>query len=752
MENDLNSGSSKTAGPKALAGLVALFEFSLSFSLGLILFLLMSGSLSFWQVQRVQQLGAFRETFLLPGLVLLVSLAFFLVAKKKPSLRVSGFVFSLPAIFFSDWTTRRFSFFEGPLIRGELVLISLLMFFTWSKAKKTSFWRWTLFFSLGFFICLFAGQIGGRLLISDDHAVFFYRLAILKENFPNIPAYNTLWAAGRDTLHLFATGCINFFALLSPLIYFLDLEASYSHLVSFFLFLIVPSLFFLSSKVLGHTERQACISAILSLVPSSLWYIWAVKYGTLGFVTSASLLPLVLALVSRALSRELKFGFLSFLILSISTCLMLCWSPSGLALIPAIFVSIYYLPRLLRTPWFLTSVVLVSLITLPWMYLFWQDWQVSSFLEDKETSEIAHTHSPDFSEPHSHKPLSNHRELHKDKTFRHQSGGLDLRDSLRQLREASVRTNPLVWLLALPGLFYLRGRARVLFSVSCLGMLIAGTVLVPFFPQIELDRMLVLMTSCLLIPVSLSLDRVLEIKGITGRLCFSLAFGFLFTSLPQVGNILSNRSLDNFSFAGRNFKGVLSTTISSQPKGRVLFAGPILHELDDGHIAPLSVLSNTPMLARSHMHDNWSQKDIIPASLKRQGLGAVEEFLLIRNVSNIWTHRESWRRFFAKYPESFIPLKQVGPFSYYKFSKSRGYFLEGQGRVTKQSTGVLKLIPETSEVVVSFHYFPWLKHSSCQLTKAEYGEEQFIRLSGCTPGVELSIESPGFIPRFLNAL
>jgi len=151
--------------------------------------------------------------------------------------------------------------------------------------------------------------------------------------------------------------------------------------------------------------------------------------------------------------------------------------------------------------------------------------------------------------------------------------------------------------------------------------------------------------------------------------------------------------------------------------------------------------------------DNWGEKDVIPHSVRREGLESVVEFLRLRNVSHIWTHRKSWKKFFEVYPDTFKPLSQAGPFYLFEFLETPGsYFLEGSGEILSQTTGGIRLVPQSKELVLSFTYYPWLELSSCELAAETVGEGKFIKLLNCVPGELVSIHSPGFLSRLSSAI
>jgi len=67
---------------------------------------------------------------------------------------------------------------------------------------------------------VFISYADGRLLFSDDHPSFLYRLQLLMDEFPSIPFYNTEWNAGYSAREFFPSGVLNVFFLSAPILYF----------------------------------------------------------------------------------------------------------------------------------------------------------------------------------------------------------------------------------------------------------------------------------------------------------------------------------------------------------------------------------------------------------------------------------------------------------------------------------------------------------------------------------------------------
>lgn len=709
----------------------------LSFSSVLVIYFSLAYSFSFWQVkspQSIERPWGIVAVFLLLAFVLLVKE---LRHGKTLAELFSPYVFAsgLLLIFFSDWTSRNYNFIgEQVTIRGELILFTALLFCILSK-KSTVLINAACALSI-FLICYsFFKACDGRLLYSDDHSVFFYRLDLLKAHFPQIPVYNTLWAAGRDTLDLFATGVLNFYFLNAPLIYAFNLFDIYNVTVAIAVFILPAASSFFAARILKLPSPIPMLSAVLSLTTGSLWYVWGLKYGTLGFIVSAALVPLVFAISSKIHSEDQECSLLEAVVLIISFSLLLFWSPAGLVFLPAILLAFKNFKKIYKKKYLVLICTTICLINLPWIYFIWSEWSVSSFL----TSE-----KPSFQEVHE-------APVEKPVQYKHKSGSLDLKKSFKVVREKANRTNPLLFFLALPGFFLLRKSTRKLYALSALWLLCLGTLLVPLKPQLELDRMLVILSLLACVPTAISLNYLLEQQGTSVRrkLLSALSFAFLLVAVLASSNVVANKTVDKFSLAGADFKNLLDFTKQNSTPGRILFTGHVTHELDGGHLAPLTSLANQPLLASSHAHEFWTYRQIFPATFIKEKDAGIERYLDLHNVSIVVAHEPHWRTWLRNRADKYAFIKKIGRFLFFKrIGFKSNYLYSGKGQIIEQTDARLLLTLDTEDAVIKFSYIPALVSSACDLSAKNIDKDvSFIKLSNCPKNKQIEIRAKTFFER-----
>jgi len=720
-----------------------------SAGLSIILVSIVSQTMSFWRIRADQQIES-----VWPGVLigLLVFAGAWLAREKlgpKLVLDPRGFVFGLVFLFMIDWLTRGYSFLPGPEIRGEILLIFILAFSFFEFLKNEINLEVLAVVSCLLFFVGFLIFADGGLLFSDDHSVFLYRLLLLKEHFPNIPVYNPLWSAGRDTLHFFATGNLNIFLIFFPLINFLDPLVAYTLQVAILLFLLTPGSMWLAARILGFSRTCAAIAALLSLSGSALWYQWALKYGTLGCITSIALLPVSVAYILKAFQDNRDLSARQGLIFFLCTALVLLWSPSGLVLLPLLGAGLLSFKRQVKKTYLVISSAMILLVTIPWLYFFWTEWNVSKFLN--KTDAVSASLEVGEAERAGSRVQVGKRSLRANRP-----AGFSLEETKRLFSDSLIRINPLLLIFTIPGLALLRPYVRKVYAILLGWLVVLSGLLPPAIPQIELDRMFLVLAHLACLPVALAIESLISRSDLRGqRLFSSVAISFLGAGLVASAAIVGNRMEDRFSFAGKELGDVVMFVKDEIPgEGRLFFSGFVLEDLDNAHIAPLPAMTGRPMIAVSPFHDHWSYSQPFPQEVIAGGEKAISEYLDLIAVDAVAAHEPRWKTFFSERPDSFLPLGKAGKFNFFSRVKPEGYFLEGKGEIIEQTTSIvrLSLAEGEEEAVLKFRYLPHLD-SECELSPVDAGHGlQFIKLSECDAGQEVIIKSKGFFSRLLTSI
>jgi hypothetical protein len=690
-------------------------------------FALVKGRFAFWQSDMPLQIPA---TIL--AIVALIA-GILLVARLGTRVRhftIDPWIFAGGTwlAFISDWLTREYSLFQGPSIRGELILGCIVSWWLSRSGKLAHSFRLLLPLAIaGAMIALFT-EANGRQIFSDDHATFFYRLSLLKENFPHIPFYNPLWNGGIDSRDFFASGSLNVFLLFSPLIALFELEQVYTLIVATLLFGITPLSWYLAARMEGVSKAGAAVAGCLSLCASLLWMRWGLKYGTIGFLTSLALMPVNLSCVSRILdlSRPLSWRLVAIPVVTIS--LMLCWSLSGIVFIPAIVLGLISIRTVLSRRPALALVVALTLVNLPWITLFWSVSNVSSFVqaEQKGTHQTA--------------------ESKLGYQFRHKAASIDPAKSVKLVRSSVLSVNPAVLFLGIPGIFLLRHRSsRVLYLLTGVWLLFLGSVAVPLKPQLELDRMLVVLAMLLCLPAGACMDHLLSTRSMTlrKRLVLAMACAFLFVGPFVTISVLLNRSVEQYSFKDEQVHALENAIVQFGGAGRGLFTGCVVHELSGGHLAPLVLSTGRPLIASSFVHNLWRYTQIVPKDFLSRGEQGIEEYFDLYNVSSVFAHEPPWRQYFNRRPDRYREVARANGFiMYQRTSHTSSWFHQGSGELTHFDDRSVRVKLESPSAVLKFNYFPFLESTGCSITPFSAGESvSLIQLSNCPVGEEIVIRA-----------
>lgn len=742
----------------------------IAFGYALCLFGITIGDFSIW-------LGDTERVFLFDGtaitvgaLLLILGIAGELFTKSRTLALQLGALVGLGLVFCSTLFSAPYNFFLYPTIRSEIVLLGIAAFIT--RFSKT-FFRTVALGGLFLLVAVFFLHADGRLIFSDDHPTFLYRLAALRENFPWIPFYSPAWNGGVDAREYFATGALNVFFIFAPFIYFFPLEAIYNGIAIAIVSVLPAGSMFLAAKIARFSPRAVWIATIFALGTSTLWFRWGLTYGTIGFLTSAALTPLVIALAGRILVEGPNVALKIAIAFGLTLTLTLFWSPAGLFLLPVVLALIFSSAWLFRRRSILIVFAVIALINLGWITLFVAVSKVGTFIVAKQSSytdiyarairddETATTVVPATGPSPTTPTVSAHAPFK-----------FTLDDILHPLREATRKAHPLILFFALPGIFLLKSRVeRHLFLSLLLWVPALATYGVFFLPQLDLDRLLVILLFTLSLPTALMADLCFrpwsDIKGIpvslTYRIGSILVAGFIVIGPLCSASILQNRSLVQYNFAQPIVADTSRAIRDYGGTGRTLFAGCILHEFggkahhDGGHIAPLALWGGHELMASSQVHDIWKYADIIPPEFSSAGEAGIEEFLDLFNVTAIISHERKWYTYFLAHPQKYREVWHSHPFVLFQRRATNAagedldFFLSGRGEILATHAAE-RVVPhkitlriDSESAILRYRYYRFLESSACELKPFRYKNFDLIEISNCKAGTTLTIQSkPGW--------
>ncbi|MGI6681218.1 MAG: hypothetical protein ACOX3T_07050 [Bdellovibrionota bacterium] len=658
-------------------------------------------------------------------------------------------------LLFSNALNKPYNLLAGPDIKGEIILFTIL-FYTLLKIKKTKF-IYTLFILSPIILsCIFLYEGHRGIVWSDDNPTFIYRLEALKKFFPNIPFYYTGWNSGLDARDFFATGALNIFFLAYPIIKFLDVPSNYNIIIAYLLFIIPPLCTILACKILKKDFKFISIATLLTITNSLVWYRWTLKYGTLGFITSASLSPLVFVLTQKFLSKDEKLTNGEAILLVLSTTLLLFWSAAGLVFIPCIIYGLFFIKRIFRKKYTIKIILSLLLINIPWIVIFWSASNVGSFIKvEKETKKIENVALDKMPNKASSSTLSNNTLSNKEKLVKAKVNNITLERVLKNFRETFISINPLIYLFTIPSIFLLNGTYRVLYILTSLWLLFLGTAVSELKPQMEFNRMLIILTLLSVIPATKSICNILKNNStnLLVKISKALILSVLFVGIFSTGSIFKNRTLENYHHKNENVDNLITFLKDYKTTGRVLFVGFVLHEYGEGHIAPTPFLTGKQMIASSPFHNIWKYTEVIPIEFlsKNYNYNLIKQYLDLQNVELLVAHERKWKEFLSN-NENFEEVYAFYNYKVYRYKNYvNSYLISGNLIDLKIYDNKLVFTPLTKEVVLKFNYFPFLQTNNCKITEFKPSRSiKFIKLYDCNINKETTLEAKNAFLRVLN--
>jgi hypothetical protein len=658
-----------------------------------------------------------------------------------PNISHFGVVISFLICFFSDWTARTYSFPKAPEIRGEVFFFTALVITALWHRKEKFLFSTSLVISSVCLIFTFLSVSKGNFLYSDDHSVVVYRLSLLKENFPFIPFYNPFWNMGLDARDFFATGVLNLFTLWAPLIYLFDVRSIYNIIISGTLFIIGPALIFYACRIERYRDPIPAIASLLSFATSLFWYRWAFKYGSMGFVTSTLFIPLNIVFAIKIL-REEVLTRRQWIFATISFSLMLCWSLTGLIFLPAIIFGLFKFPSLIKRKEVQKFIAALLIINVPWIVLFLSVSKVNTFMALHEkshgTAEVASESQDETIAP----PV-----ITKKQPNAFVKGSAKKITPQIVLKNSRELFNPMNITVLIFGLFavFFAFRKEWLTAIHVFWLLTLGLIVAPKLPQLELDRMIIILGFVLCIPAARLLSDATEIlrHKKLGRVLVSIPLALILSGIGSVSGIIYNRSPEKYFFADSVYYELSKVIQNNAQGGRAVFAGFVLHELNQGHLAPLMQEAKTPLVASTLFHNVWRYTELMPAEYLRRGNIGFEDYFSRVNATLVIAHEKKWRTYFRAHPEQYTLLGIYGVFNVFKRKHLSNYILEGKGNIISQTSNSVTLTLDEPNALLSFQYFPFLKtNSSCQMTsKILEGNLSFIQLSNCPTQTPITINA-----------
>lgn len=669
----------------------------------------------------------------------------------------SGILYSSVFLLLGNWSSLGFCFSINSSISIISLLIICLSFLLTPFINREHF-KYLIYILSLILIIIFFQNTAFKPVYSDDHGSVTYRLYLLKNYFFSIPLYNAEWNAGMDWRDFFATGILNVYFLFLPLIALLsDIDTAYIIIVPTIIFILTPLSSYLGARILRLSHNAGLIAGFLALTSNAAWYKWSLSYGSMGFVCSSAVFPLFLACAIQTLKDKNDTKPYIILLMIFSGSLSILWSAQGLSIIPIIIYALFKTPELIKSKKIIFSALFLILIHLPWILIFINVSKVGNFVNIESGTKIESQEGTQTT----NKELS--------PIVKGEKESINKKNILNSFRENTTKINPLIYLLIFSALFYPWDKTyQLLYGITIIWLLFLGTVVIHLKPQLELDRMLVIMSLILSIPIGGLIGSLLEYLEKNHPRNYSLSksfiLSFIIMSFLCIGGLIDKKSWLRYYTKSGMFNELAQIISNNADNGRTLFSGFILHDFSESHIAPLVRLSKKPIMASSPVHNLWRYTDIIPDEYRKRGPSGIEEYLDLYNVSLTIAHDRVWKKYFRDSSFKYEEIGILDKFVIFKRKRiSDSYFYKGNGTLISQDAKGFKvkidsnndlndLIDDSHAIVLRFNYFPFLKAENCsKISPYKVSDSvNFIKLSDCKKDSVLEVKSVSALRRIFN--
>jgi hypothetical protein len=517
-------------------------------------------------------------------------------------------------------------------------------------------------------------------LYRDDHPSFMYRFWSYARSFPRVIYYDPLWNGGKVGSYLIGSGIPPMGTFFLPLWRFFPILSIYTPLLGFIFIVLLPWVAVGSARLTGAGRQAALSAGILSLGLCWYFFLYLLKFGTVGSLFNTIFLLPVCAVLYRAIrldKREVWAG----VILVISSVSFLSWGGS-VFLAPLIVAGVL----LGMGKWTKDKVLFLSTCTFLILLIL----------------------GPMYLQLHLHTDLGKFVTADNPSSWKELSflgGWKRLGSHLRQ-------ANPLLVFLGLPGLFFTRRRGMALLLAPLfVGALVLSAWGKEWLPILQLDRMAIPLFVAACLPAAMLCGRILETRGRRWA--------------PARAALLVLLAMGGVAGTGyyRHFAGQASATISpvmlevaawlksnTDGDSRILFAGQTVHGYGSGHVALLPALTGREMMASDYyaFSPKLVEYEYPPREWRKDGAAGIREFMDLFNVGYVLTYHDRWKEKFRQDGESYEELasfmQKTLEITVFRVKRARSFFAVGSGTVSAGINRIEVRPDHPGEIVLKYRW------------------------------------------------
>lgn len=505
----------------------------------------------------------------------------------------------------------------------------------------------------------FLSETGGWAPYNQDHPSFMYRLWIFGRAFLQLTNYSPVWNAGTVEVAGTATGVNAPGLLFWPLWHYLPVERVYPFAMAAMFIVGVPWIGVASARLMGLTWPTAWIAGLLALGTSRYYFLWLLNYGTIGGCFSSVFIMLVAALFYRVIAMgdtRTRTG----IALIAATALMLTWPPAVFMLL-AVAVSFVFHVR----HWTRRKLAFLAVCGL-----------ATAILIAPQVLCLVHRMAAEGEKPWRSVPrFTAIDHVHHDLLF---------------VRDACKMINPVILFLGIGGLAAI-GTASG--ARRWTGPAIAALFLIVLFgpvefPNVQLHRMIIPMTSLAALPAGAVAATVLATRDRRLALARSLVLSLLLLGGITCERLFAGWGLGPYEPFSKVIREMTAWFRDNTPEdARIVLAGEAGLKYEHGYVGYLPVLSGREMFSNSYSHDqkegvaNGCPPDTTPDP---DWPDEFDMFLEAYGARYILTWQDEWKAFLSRARERYEQVATFGKDGEYAVFLSKppaSRFVEGAGAV-----------------------------------------------------------------------
>ncbi len=520
-------------------------------------------------------------------------------------------------------------------------------------------------------------------LYRDDHPSFIYRFWLVLQTFPQMRNYLPMWNGGVTEIAWLSSGAHGMALLWWPVFKAFPVEQVYTPVLGITFTVLVPLMAVFSARLFGIPWGYAAVAGCLALGVSQHFFLWLFNYGTVGASLAMTFVIPVSALIFRSIWLG-KPGWGVGVCLVLSVTFLFNWQPGTIMLAAMAPGALLCWRRLsARKIWFLTVCGLLSLaLFLPTVKTLLFGEVVTNFvLSGKPGTAVVMT-------PEIFKAGWEHLCAHL------------------------VEMHPVLLVFGLVGLFGAAPRGIRLFFLPFVVILAFLTGWGPSLkPNLQLSRMGIPLAFALVIPATATLYRLLRDERIARSTVRAAMVILLAAGVWSTARIYGNEGKFRYETIDGAEKLIQWIKTEEPQEGRVMFLGSTVHGMGNGHVAHLPVLTGREMCAVDYYHfppDMVLYEYPPPPFFDNEEI--IKQFMEWHDVSHVLTHRQHWKDFLFRHPESFELLHDEEGIVMYRMKRTPSRWMEGSGTIKASPNRIDVTVDDpATDAVIKYAWVPGLE-------------------------------------------